>query len=109
MAAHQKRYREATFESADGVVRNGLTTPAAPNYGRLRRYLLEVASTPPLRGGDYGLPMVYALLGNSPSARDDVPDWIWGQARIIQNLETISKPNPIAITSSGMAIAKSGT
>src|SRR5687767_6247571 len=37
---------EATAESADGVVRNGLTTPSAPIKGCLRRYFLR--SRPPL-------------------------------------------------------------
>ena len=59
-----KKYREASFESADGVVRHGrrdkngfdtgyprLTTPSAPS--KERGLFFDGAATPPVPGGDY--------------------------------------------------------
>jgi len=46
-----KKSCEATFDAQTGWSKTFLTTPSAPVKGSLRRYLLEVASTPPLEEG----------------------------------------------------------
>src|SRR5436190_11367537 len=68
--ARRIRRCEATLFRADGVVSSahqlqggaGLTTPAAPQR-RLRNIFIDVAATPPLRGGES------CLFSNRPTTR----------------------------------------
>ena len=48
------------------MVRRFLTTPSAPIKGCLRRYFLEVASTPPLEEGNSSIPVAFFPLSNTP-------------------------------------------
>jgi len=52
---------EATFDAQTGWSEMFLTTPSAPIRGCLRRYFLEVASTPPLEEGT-SRPLIHVRL-----------------------------------------------
>jgi hypothetical protein len=52
VAARSRKSCEATLDAQTGWSEIFLTTPSAPIKGCLRRYFLEVASTPPLEEGN---------------------------------------------------------
>src|SRR5690349_22808447 len=69
VAARSRKRREASLARADGVVFNlnkilwnWITTPSAP-YKEASRYFVDVASTPPRRGGENCGPLRF---GNNP-------------------------------------------
>jgi hypothetical protein len=61
-----KKSCEATLDAQTGWSEMCLTTPSAPINGCLRRYFLEVASTPPLEEGNSSRFMISSCLRNTP-------------------------------------------
>src|SRR6476620_3773378 len=65
-----KKSCEATLDAQTGWSETSLTTPSAPIKGCLRRYFLEVASTPPLEEGNSSSFPDFVLWATRPKACD---------------------------------------
>jgi hypothetical protein len=63
---------EATFDAQTGWAKTFLTTPSAPIKGGLRRYFLEVASTPPPEEGNNRGLAIFARCATAPTRRRQV-------------------------------------